>query len=383
MCYKKPGPRCSSHAKIAWDKSKSDYLAEPTFDTYKEMRDAEEEFYLTPAGQQLIKSQISEAKSYEDKYDLTQKLENVIKLRQSKLDQIKSQDKGDVGDHDKSAPTYQTTPHGLVKDGLPYDPESEHLFKGYRPTPYLPYETDGAVCPSGGYHDDDYCRDSVLVNPRAEHITDEDYLREVFSRPSGSAVPQEWLDKVQKIGGAFQNIEVGVMGGYYGQEVGYVGPNRALRSVTDEIFYSTDNAEDDNKVLPYVRSKGVSTAGNSPVEAIKSVVKTNKFTQSTKDKFEKATEVSTSNIDLNKVDTSQVSTPTSVKYDFRGKLSKKNKPYAGVVVKDGKNYILVEGGANFQAALKGGTAKSRTWPMIVMEEPKELSWYEQQRRGSY
>lgn len=57
MCYKAPGPRCSSHARKAFDKATKVYEANKTHETHAAMKEAELEWLGTPDGIQELRDE--------------------------------------------------------------------------------------------------------------------------------------------------------------------------------------------------------------------------------------------------------------------------------------------------------------------------------------
>lgn len=57
MCYPKPGPRCSSHARNALIKARADYEANPTAENKAEWEEAVKDYALTPEGIAKLREQ--------------------------------------------------------------------------------------------------------------------------------------------------------------------------------------------------------------------------------------------------------------------------------------------------------------------------------------
>lgn len=57
MCYPKPGPRCSSHARKALIKARADYAANPNEETKAAWDEATKDYALTPAGIATLREQ--------------------------------------------------------------------------------------------------------------------------------------------------------------------------------------------------------------------------------------------------------------------------------------------------------------------------------------
>jgi hypothetical protein len=113
MCYKSPGPRCSAHARTAFikakiavslaNRSKSTVPFEDRFKLNKALKEAEMEFFMTPAGFRELERKISVGDNEEGNAFL---LETCKASRAERLAAIKTKDVGDV-------------PHKIdYKDGL-------------------------------------------------------------------------------------------------------------------------------------------------------------------------------------------------------------------------------------------------------------------------
>lgn len=95
MCYRKPGPRCSHHARKKLADAKLSYKAEKTYENYEQMMEAQDEFDATKAGQQALAAVISIQPNPEKKFLLQGRLEKAENRRKDALAAIKSKDRGD------------------------------------------------------------------------------------------------------------------------------------------------------------------------------------------------------------------------------------------------------------------------------------------------
>lgn len=111
MCYKSPGPRCSSHAKMALDKAVRDLQdaywnrsqdADGVDDAYAKMRKAQDDYDMTPEGQEELRGMIQHPGMKLKHHLLELRLERGINLRQAALNQIKAEDVGDNDNHTMS-----------------------------------------------------------------------------------------------------------------------------------------------------------------------------------------------------------------------------------------------------------------------------------------
>lgn len=104
MCYPKPGPRCSAHARKKYFQAQAISRNEPySFDNAEKLRQAQLEYYMTPAGMRELKRLIS---IDEDKDENEMLLDYCNAARQEALQKIKMIDIGDP-EH-----------HHVYKDGL-------------------------------------------------------------------------------------------------------------------------------------------------------------------------------------------------------------------------------------------------------------------------
>lgn len=100
MCYAAPGPRCSNHAKTIYLAAKNKFEeasknGDPKAEQYyTEMKDAERNFYMTPAGQEALREEIE--KNGDEDGSLAYRLEYGVECRKVALVQAKQKDRGDV-----------------------------------------------------------------------------------------------------------------------------------------------------------------------------------------------------------------------------------------------------------------------------------------------
>lgn len=101
MCYAAPGPRCSNHASKALKAAQGAYTkallsndADVCMEAKAALTEAENNYYMTPAGQKILRTQIEETGDPEG--DLSYKLEYGIVAREQAIKQAKVADIGDV-----------------------------------------------------------------------------------------------------------------------------------------------------------------------------------------------------------------------------------------------------------------------------------------------
>jgi hypothetical protein len=107
MCYPKPGPRCSAHAKTKYvallqkQKDTRNNLSWEQSQKLKAAVDAAElDYDSTPVGQARLELRIKQGMNRNG--DITERLENARALRKMQLQAIKAEDNGDIHNHDDS-----------------------------------------------------------------------------------------------------------------------------------------------------------------------------------------------------------------------------------------------------------------------------------------
>jgi hypothetical protein len=109
MCYPKPGPRCSAHAKAKYvsllQKQKASRDSNNlTWEQRKKLQAAvdaaELDYDSTPVGQARLELRIKQG--MERNGDISERLENARALRTMQLQAIKAEDAGDIHNHDNS-----------------------------------------------------------------------------------------------------------------------------------------------------------------------------------------------------------------------------------------------------------------------------------------
>lgn len=99
MCYPKPGPRCSKHAKDHLRKAVKAYKKNPSLDARENLQEARDQFDATPEGIAELEKQIEKTPGDER---LSERLEAGKARRKMSLDALKlSRDYGDVDDTSK------------------------------------------------------------------------------------------------------------------------------------------------------------------------------------------------------------------------------------------------------------------------------------------
>jgi hypothetical protein len=93
MCYPKPGPRCSNHARKKLVLAQTAERENRTLETREALETAEEEFFMTPAGLRELQHLISKGDDVE--YD-TLRLQHFTQARADSLAAIKATEQGDI-----------------------------------------------------------------------------------------------------------------------------------------------------------------------------------------------------------------------------------------------------------------------------------------------
>lgn len=98
MCYPKPGPRCTAHARERLNRAKEQWAAAHTISdrhlAFAAMKDAEKQYDTTPGGQQELRDRINS--EGDDGGMLSARVEHGIIVRNTMLSRAKLIDKGDV-----------------------------------------------------------------------------------------------------------------------------------------------------------------------------------------------------------------------------------------------------------------------------------------------
>lgn len=104
MCYKHPGPRCSAYAKKFLQEALARAKETGLSADYDLAREAQEAYYLTPAGQTDLTNQIAVEVNAEKKADLQYKLQYAVDARALAIKAAKATDQGDITRSHQRAP---------------------------------------------------------------------------------------------------------------------------------------------------------------------------------------------------------------------------------------------------------------------------------------
>lgn len=208
--------------------------------------------------------------------------------------------------------------------------------------PGIEYDYDWYGTPDWASDDDGYGRNRVYEGLRITEVNDvRGVLANLFTC-SPDDIPDELYDY------AVDELHMDSPDSYYIRgESGYYGEEISI--TTEEIgalkrwYYKENNARDYNGVLDYVRSKGVDTSGKEPLQAIKEQLafeNNGKLLQAVKD----ARYVGTTNLTFKQVKTDETKMAQTAVPEASDMLKNKTaKEFSGVVVRDGKDYVLVDG----------------------------------------
>lgn len=128
--------------------------------------------------------------------------------------------------------------------------------------------------------------------------------------------------------------------GYYGEEI-QIDPPEGMQERLTDWFYSLPNAEDDDKILPYVRADGTETAGLRPVDAVKKMIGEThpRFNR----KMEKTDSVQVKKVPMDKITTTTKRLNEAADWNYPEGVKLRN--YAGVLLQVNKDEFLLLDGA--------------------------------------
>lgn len=266
MCYPKPGPRCSKHAaerlKTALQRVE-EYKGDD--DTRKKALreravEAQKEYYTSPKGIALLEQK---AKDSGDAKDVAV-AKAAKERRQKMIAAYKAVHIKPAVDEAPALPIVAITPlkepmlhHNMHIYGVEYD--------------YDHYGCTGYTC--GTEDGDGYCRDAEYENLRVQDgpVNTRAVLAQIF-RCREDDVPDDLIHYAEDELSLNdrESYEVEGSRGYYGEEAETTIVNEAnVREKLTEYYRNRPDANDDAGILPYLRGKGLSTAGLTPVEAVK------------------------------------------------------------------------------------------------------------------
>lgn len=260
MCYPKPGPRCSPHARQKLAKAQTELKKYDGDDEQKKMMlknsvvKAQKEYFTSPHGIKALRAKALE--TGDGKY--AKQAEEFAERRKEMIAKYKASQEFASAQYPSKV---QVTKLSLPNDAyhLPVEYDYDH------------YGCSGSICNYRDY--DDYCRDAEYeglridrgsLNPRAVLA----YLYKVNPEDIPDSLVTKATNELDL--DSEDGYEVYASGGYYGDEahVDFAYPDTALKTLK-RYYYELPDAKDEAGVLQYVRGKGVDTAGLTPIEAIK------------------------------------------------------------------------------------------------------------------
>lgn len=203
---------------------------------------------------------------------------------------------------------------------------------------YERYECNGCYgCDTG----EDYCRGSEYSGLELKAVDASHTLANVLSC---SVSDLSFIDMsfAHHIGlDDFSSYDIEAEGGYYGQEVRVTVENEQMELIRD-WYFKAENANDAYGVLAYCRSKGIVTRGMTPLEAIKTQLRTENNGM-VNPVVERAKNVTVEHVKLSAVKISQADHfEKAVPRPIRS-LTEESKEITGVLIKKNGSFKLVDG----------------------------------------
>lgn len=339
MCYPKPGPRCSKHAA---ERLKKALEAASEYQGNDEARkqslrqravDAQKEYYTSPKG---IAALEEKAATSGDAKDIA--IAKAAKERRRKmLDAYKASKQQPVAEPVAPVlPEVSTTP---LKEPMIFN--NMHMYSVEYD--YDHYGCTGYTC--GSEYGDGYCRDAEYEGLRIsdEPINTRAVLGQIF-RASEADIPDDLVHFAEDelALNDKESYEVESTRGYYGDEAETTLVDEAnVREKLTEYYRNLPNANDEAGILPYLRGKGLATAGLTPVEAVKKHLRAeNRGT--IVNYVENANHVSSSRLKLTSVRIPQQKHFADI--EPREPIAPEGvEKFCGIVVKKDNAYFLVDG----------------------------------------
>lgn len=345
MCYPKPGPRCSKVAAERLQRANLAHAQNPNYATYEAKRIAQNEYDMTPEGQQVLREQIAAERDAEIREELQERLDYAIQSRQFALNVVRRSDEGDVLSDEERRATRERVARELAELS---DPLQGAPRFGKRLMSNTGYGVHYAYSNPSGIDSDE----APYKNLQVAKIDSEKLVGGLVgvTEYNSESIPTEWVKNVED-SGVLNDVKVNVAPDEYGEDDAEV---LIPQSVLDEVakqYYSQPNATDPDGALSYARSNGVDTTGLSPVDAVKKTLFTEGHDERARIAIEEADAIS----DVY-VSPASVEVPEGVLEDagsYLPELANKfsavgsnNDPIpAGVVVSDGRGWYRLVGGA--------------------------------------
>lgn len=114
MCYRKPGPRCTSHAQERLASAEKSLSSNPSTLRYAAVRRARDEYDMTPGGLRELQDKMDAAKNEADREMYLNRFRRGRDMRNAALEEIKAIDSGDIGEHQSTIDSQREQPKVLV-----------------------------------------------------------------------------------------------------------------------------------------------------------------------------------------------------------------------------------------------------------------------------
>ncbi len=187
----------------------------------------------------------------------------------------------------------------------------------------------------------EYNRNYQYDGLRLETVDIRGVLAEVYSCEP-EEVPDSFVAEVTEKGWAeTYSWDVHPVGGYYGEEVSLDPPGGFMQHV-QRMYWSLPNATDENKILPYVRSKGTVTEGLAPLEALKKQL-ASENNNVVPDRVANATEIAVKNIKYDDVHVGNLRHYNEIYPRQPFSVSAESSAFIGVLVEQNGKLSIVDG----------------------------------------
>lgn len=239
----------------------------------------------------------------------------------------------------------------VIPENVKFPPVIVPETKLYQPSNHINLCYNGVSAQGDRVSSWDDANYMVWENLEIDEIDVSGVLSTLFGCPRED-IPQDLFDLADAIPLSDPSIyDVYGENDYYGQNItAELSPSANNKLL--EWYWTQSNAKDSNGVLAYCRSKGFSTTGLDPLEAIKGqLAQENPGRRNSK--VDKATKVIKENLKLAQIAVPQKArldsvTPTEAKPAVQNAAS-----IIGVVYKDTNGYSLVDGYHRFKGASAG------------------------------
>lgn len=376
MCYA-GGPYCDKNVKPRLDKAINDYRHNKTAENLRKAHEVRDEWDSTPKGQKELQEKIDRLIDNGHDFD-------VIETFGDRLEKAKARRAKDMQDYKKREAQKKISKGGLSEDDVnalkaesfafasqlslkevgsaqlsPLSPPYEGNL-----TYYVDYDYDRETNPvaHSDCKDEGICRCERIVNGKVTGV-DKDrmvsaYVSNYYSLVSAQ---QEEIKAIFRDNNAFNPEYYEVYGepGYYGEEVAVRFENRAkLKKDLKLYIISSPNAADEQGILPYMRSKDIDTSNQTPKTAVREYLTKFRNEGRVPRYLKKSSKVNVENVNKDKITFSKEKT---------GKDSTPVTPpkgIAGILVKHGDSYIVVDGENHVSGLKRNGKRKSARFIVI-------------------